>query len=904
MNKKLKGFSLAELLISLLIISIVLSAAIPTLTKKSGANREFIWSWSTQNNSAYFGTGANQSAIVGYDKNPIMQKIDDYHLELTNPLKDLLYDNDNINSNAMYVGDHSRGIPKANLGNVLFNGNGDKLILLKKPVLARNVSDEGEQSEDESMYANSHITFYTLKNNTNTETTSTNDIKYAGRITMDPGNIAVGMGTLQNQKWDKSDISKMGENTAVGHFALLRNSDGIRNTAVGKKTLSANETGSYNTALGFGSLYKLGAVDLDGLTINSSEAYLDNTAVGVFSQMQNSIGKENTSVGAHSLKHLYYSQSDYTSETKPKYQALGNSNTAVGAGAMEFVLSGNENTAVGLNACSTIPKGSNNICIGANAGTGFDGITTLKKDNFGIYIGTSTDDANLKEAPYLDKTINGNQVKFSVPLISGHTRKTISYRADDTSETNPLKFHQELNINAKQVVFRPFDGRFDAFKFESMVGAPGDYYEEGYGTLGTGEIQDAKWGRASFNLRDTFKPDPTSPSEDGTSVQLQLTANGTGTYTAGTAKRMLYIDAHDPYLMGFYDSLASIYFNKMLKFEFPYRYKSSEYNDLTKRKFITARIDGVGLDTSSGGSVTEKAIPVVINDKLTVRNEDYEPSMVLKSGQFYLGTDNSNIQMNTKRKNYDDEVNPTTITNANKSEIIITQNETNENKFEIYQKSGTKKFMISQGTDAESAPRLQMDEGAFIVENATFSRIKAGGGAILLGTSEDKNDICYGSTCLNDHEERIVLIENKLAAMPPPSSDIRLKNVISDNSAGLKEINALEVKNYTFKNDKAKTPHVGVIAQQLQKIFPNAVTKDKDGYLMIRTEDIFYAMVNSIKDLFKQIQDLTAKITGLDKRLTELEKQNQLLQEQNKLLKKQNKAIEKRLAKLEKKAAK
>ena len=128
-------------------------------------------------------------------------------------------------------------------------------------------------------------------------------------------------------------------------------------------------------------------------------------------------------------------------------------------------------------------------------------------------------------------------------------------------------------------------------------------------------------------------------------------------------------------------------------------------------------------------------------------------------------------------------------------------------------------------------------------------------------------------------------------------SDIRLKNVTGDSTAGLKEINALEVKNFTYKEDKEKTPHVGVIAQQLQKIFPNSVSKDDKGYLRIKTEEIFYAMVNSIKELCKQIQDLTAKVTGLDKRITELEKQNKLLAEQNK-------AFEKRLQKLEKQSAK
>ena len=109
----------------------------------------------------------------------------------------------------------------------------------------------------------------------------------------------------------------------------------------------------------------------------------------------------------------------------------------------------------------------------------------------------------------------------------------------------------------------------------------------------------------------------------------------------------------------------------------------------------------------------------------------------------------------------------------------------------------------------------------------------------------------------------------------------RLKDISGDSTIGLKEINALEVKNYTYKNDENKTPHVGVIAQQLQKVFPNSVFADDKGYLKIKTEEIFYAMVNSIKELFVKIQDLTAKVTGLDKRITELEVENAQLKQQN-----------------------
>ncbi len=94
-------------------------------------------------------------------------------------------------------------------------------------------------------------------------------------------------------------------------------------------------------------------------------------------------------------------------------------------------------------------------------------------------------------------------------------------------------------------------------------------------------------------------------------------------------------------------------------------------------------------------------------------------------------------------------------------------------------------------------------------------------------------------------------------------SDERLKDNISDNLSGLKEINSITIKNYIYKDDKDKTPHVGVIAQQLKEVFPNAVFEDEKGYLSIRIEDIFYSMVNAIKELYVLNQDLNTKLNEI-----------------------------------------
>ncbi len=104
-------------------------------------------------------------------------------------------------------------------------------------------------------------------------------------------------------------------------------------------------------------------------------------------------------------------------------------------------------------------------------------------------------------------------------------------------------------------------------------------------------------------------------------------------------------------------------------------------------------------------------------------------------------------------------------------------------------------------------------------------------------------------------------------------SDRRLKYVGKENTSGLDKIKQLKVFNYTFKKDEKKTPHVGVIAQDLQKVFPDAVTKAKDGFLRIRFEDMFYAMINAIKELDAKYQAQEKRINELEARIEKLEAQ-------------------------------
>ena len=149
--------------------------------------------------------------------------------------------------------------------------------------------------------------------------------------------------------------------------------------------------------------------------------------------------------------------------------------------------------------------------------------------------------------------------------------------------------------------------------------------------------------------------------------------------------------------------------------------------------------------------------------------------------------------------------------------------------------------------------------------------------------------------------------ENAKAVYNQYVSDRRLKNVGEKYTAGLDELKKLDFYHYTFKKDEAKTPMVGVMAQDLQKVFPDAVTKGEDGYLRIRLEDMFYAVINAVKELDSKISEILENINGINSKIEKLEKENAELQKVNSDLLKTNselqeeiRNIEKRIEKLEK----
>jgi hypothetical protein len=105
------------------------------------------------------------------------------------------------------------------------------------------------------------------------------------------------------------------------------------------------------------------------------------------------------------------------------------------------------------------------------------------------------------------------------------------------------------------------------------------------------------------------------------------------------------------------------------------------------------------------------------------------------------------------------------------------------------------------------------------------------------------------------------------------TSDQRLKKNIADNTEGLEKINGIRVRNFEYRLPEEVDPELnptdaikrtgvqlGVIAQELQQVCPDCVKEETTGVLSVDSDNIFWHMVNAIKQLNAKVEALEAQL--------------------------------------------
>ncbi|MDH4238507.1 MAG: tail fiber domain-containing protein [Phycisphaerae bacterium] len=120
-----------------------------------------------------------------------------------------------------------------------------------------------------------------------------------------------------------------------------------------------------------------------------------------------------------------------------------------------------------------------------------------------------------------------------------------------------------------------------------------------------------------------------------------------------------------------------------------------------------------------------------------------------------------------------------------------------------------------------------------------------------------------------------MLAVNGMAAKPGGGSwsifsDMRLKEISGNFERGLSELTKLNPVHYSYRDDNelelpVDKEFIGVIAQEVQNVIPEAVEENDKGYLMVNNDPIIWTMVNAIKELRAQNQELKQRLETLER---------------------------------------
>lgn len=91
-------------------------------------------------------------------------------------------------------------------------------------------------------------------------------------------------------------------------------------------------------------------------------------------------------------------------------------------------------------------------------------------------------------------------------------------------------------------------------------------------------------------------------------------------------------------------------------------------------------------------------------------------------------------------------------------------------------------------------------------------------------------------------------------------SDLRAKQNISKYNGGIDIVKKMKPVTYFFRQTSklgsSKNKEIGLLAQDLEKILPNAVITDSEGHKLINYTSLIPVLIDAIKDLQKQIDEL------------------------------------------------
>ena len=109
-------------------------------------------------------------------------------------------------------------------------------------------------------------------------------------------------------------------------------------------------------------------------------------------------------------------------------------------------------------------------------------------------------------------------------------------------------------------------------------------------------------------------------------------------------------------------------------------------------------------------------------------------------------------------------------------------------------------------------------------------------------------------------------------------SDLRFKKEVAPLTGSLQKITALNGYSYKYKtedfpqNNFEAGEQLGVMAQEVEKVYPGAVKMDKDGYRFVNYTQLTPGLIGAVKELNEMVEKQSKLIEDLQTQIKDLKK--------------------------------
>ena len=173
------------------------------------------------------------------------------------------------------------------------------------------------------------------------------------------------------------------------------------------------------------------------------------------------------------------------------------------------------------------------------------------------------------------------------------------------------------------------------------------------------------------------------------------------------------------------------------------------------------------------------------------------------------------------------------------------------------------------GSDAGNV-RVWAPYGIIVInpDNLTTATSLTTSGATTAGSLTVDSVVIDGTTIGHSSDSDLMTLASgslTVAGDVTISSDARLKSNIVALGPTLISLLQLEAKSYTMKNDAEQKQKIGLLAQEVQKVFPELVSEDNNGMLAVNYQALVPVLINALKEQENNYNELEKSLEMLEK---------------------------------------